>query len=422
MSGKVATRMEMGGVEEDNEPDHTPNKRFLRDISECDRVVHVQYMYVRYLSEINTKAQTFSCAIGFDLVWEASEDEVAEWENDPAGFVPKYVPNFEFPNASSETKEMRAQENGNPFMIVEKPQGKYNFVRILEYLTCFERFELISFPFDVQELTVVMDMSFAEVKKAMFAPPLESYDEDGHPAAGSMLALNRAFCAIPEFHAKRVVVEFASRSAEGEEDNDNDAFRWSQVVIRFQLERRAEGFLGRIAFLSLLLAITSVASFTLDPVEERADRLGFLITLVLASVAFQYIVSNELPQVPYLVLLEKYTISVFTSTVVLLGLVSLLGGDFITSDEKERENLDRIFAIGFVAWLIFSQIVFVVYGFWTRTRERSKFKMGMRKLQRHNFKPSEDSQINVSGSGILKESKKVRKEPVNAFVSFAGHE
>jgi len=379
-------------------------------------------MYVRYLSEINTKAQTFCCAIGFDFVWKASETDVRSWERDPEAFVPEYVPNFEFPNASSETKEMRAQENGNPYMIVEKPQGKYNFVRILEYLTCFGRFELYAFPFDVQELTVVMDMSFAGVEKAIFVPPLESYDEEGHPAAGSMLALNRAFCAIPEFHAKRVVVEFASRSAEGEEDKDDETFRWSQIVIRFQLERRSEGFLGRIAFLCLLLAITSVATFTLDPVEERADRLGFLITLVLASVAFQYIVSNQLPQVPYLVLLEKYTISVFTSTVLLLGLVSLLGGDFITSDEDERERLDRLFGIGFICWLVFSQIVFVLYGLRTRARERGKFMMGMRKLHKYNFNAREDSQINVTWSGMLKESKRVRKEPVNAFVSFEGYE
>lgn len=36
---------------------------------------------------------------------------------------------------------------------------------------------------------------------------------------------------------------------------------------RFQLERRSEGYVARIAFLCFLLSVSSLAAFMMDPVD-----------------------------------------------------------------------------------------------------------------------------------------------------------
>lgn len=409
-----------------------PSQKFIKDWEQCENKVHMKLVYVRYIADVDTVAQTFSVAIGFDMSWKSSAQDVKRWKSDPLNFKPDFIPNFEFPNAKEETMERREQENGNPFKIDIIDGEPYNFLRTLVYLTCMERFELSSFPFDVQELTVTMDTSFFPVQKSMFVPHLNalSIDEDaglhggnepiqhGQPNDGTLLILNRAFCAIPEFRATRVVLEFASRSSPGDEDKE-DAFRWSQVVIRFQLERRSEGYLWRIAFLSVLLAVTAMSAFALN-VDDLSDRQGLLITLILASVAFQYVVQSGLPAVPYIVLLEKLTIATFTSNVVLMLLVSLLSTNFITSDEDTRDRIDTYFAIAYIVWLIFSVGSFFLYGIYCRKVEREKLRMGALALRDHNHDDKEDSAVLVSGTGFLQESVTRPSAGIDGFVSFAG--
>ena len=44
----------------------------------------------------------------------------------------------------------------------------------------------------------------------------------------------------------------------------------------------------------------------INPLSEYADRLSYLVTLLLTLVAFQYSISDSIPNVPYLTLIEAY--------------------------------------------------------------------------------------------------------------------
>ena len=66
----------------------------------------------------------------------------------------------------------------------------------------------------MQDLTVIMDMSFDLKEEALFVPWLESYplDPNATPSGTkNFIQLNRAFSAIPDFDARRIVAEFAVR-------------------------------------------------------------------------------------------------------------------------------------------------------------------------------------------------------------------
>ncbi len=301
-------------------------------------------------------------------------------------------------------------------------------------LTCIERLELQAFPFDVQELTLTMDMTFAPVQKAMFVPSRGIFpkpDTVGNNTVGSSdvmlstadfnspnLILNRQYCTIPDFDVERCVVQFCNTCYAGEEHLVNDAFRWSQVVIRFQIKRRAAGYLYRVGFYNLLLAYTSVCTFALSPVDDLGDRIGFLITLILAAVAFQFIVSQYLPNVSYLTILDKYTFIVFTICCILLGIVSLIGVADVTNEQ--RVLYDRWCLYIYLITLTVVQALFWVYGLRAREKQMEHFKMGELELKKVNYLKM-DTPITVGKGGLLKESQKPMKvSEVCAFVSFDG--
>ena len=54
-----------------------------------------------------------------------------------------------------------------------------------------------------------------------------------------------------------------------------------------------------------LLIVSMFVIFVMDPVEDFADRINICLTLILAAVAFLYVVGEQLPKVPYLTLLDK---------------------------------------------------------------------------------------------------------------------
>lgn len=411
-----------------------PLDRFIQDWNKTEIPVEIKGIFIRHIADVNTIDQSFKIAVGFDMMWPSSALDIQNWNNDPLQFTPEFVPNFEFPNAKEETMERRALENGNPFCIQEVDGVKFNFLRTLVYLTCIERLELHAFPFDVQELTLTMDMSFAPVQKAMFVPGRGAFPKPDITAdsvgksdtilsrgdfTSPLLILNRQYCTIPDFDVERCLIQFQNACYAGDEALGDDAFRWGQVTIRIQLKRKAEGYLYRVAFYNLLLAYSSVCAFALNPVGDLGDRIGFLITLILAAVAFQFIVSQYLPNVSYLTFLDKYTFCVFTLCCALLGVVSYIGiADM--SDEK-RLDADKWCLWLYLFVLTLMQIIFLAYGSKTRQDQLMHLSMGELALKKINHNPKTDVPIGIVRSGLLKESKKPMKmADSTAFVSFAG--
>ena len=248
----------------------TAKEAFYQDVDATKTVIEVNLFYIRYISDISTIEQTFRIAVGIDMEWKATDRDLEDWSKGADAqkdYVPEVVPNFELPNAKEISIERRALENGNPFKLTEST-GK-NFLRAFIEATCLQQFNLRSFPFDVQDLVVNIDMSFALKDKLVFAP---TPNEDA-----SLVILNRQYSAIPEFDFSRTVVKF---------DCDNT---WSRMELHVQMARQPEGPLYRVAFPCFLLTMVTITSFGFDLDLEFAERIAYLVTLVLTFVAFAFV-------------------------------------------------------------------------------------------------------------------------------------
>jgi len=366
-------------------------EQFVKDVEHCRTPIFVELIYVRYLADINLREQSFKVAAGFDLTWRASPEDLKNWEKSPTTFVPSFIPLFEVPNAKEEIIDDRPQENGNPFKIVERDDEQRVFLRRLVYYTCLERYEVVNWPFDVQELTMIINIPFHRTDRTMFSPPLNVLN--GEEAKQPFLKVNRQYCALAEYTISRVVTEFTSQN------------RWSRMTIRFQAVRQASGYMWRLSFLSFLLGLTSLMVFTYDPIEEKSERLGYLITLVLAEVAFALIISNELPQVPYLTYMEKLNLAIFAFTVLLLVAVGFIGSDFVSDDPDVKSEINTFAAIASTTIFLVICMGFTGYGWFLRQREMSKLRMGMQKLNEWNSDPN-DSPLWMTGIEPLNEAQR----------------
>ena len=69
---------------------------------------------------------------------------------------------------------------------------------------------------------------------------------------------------------------------------------------------------------------STLFAFSMDPVDDLTDRFGFVVTLLLTSVALQFVVSTELPKLPYLTLLDEYVVLGFTFLFLIMMMVAII--------------------------------------------------------------------------------------------------
>ncbi len=110
------------------------------------------------------------------------------------------------------------------------------------------------------------------------------------------------------------------------------------------IERIPDYFITNVVIPLFIIVGLAFVSFAL-PLTQLNDRLSVILTMVLTSVAFKYVVAGYLPKVSYLTLLDKYVLISF----VVLGITAVQNAivfrksmdDDVDMDALERG--DRVF-------------------------------------------------------------------------------
>eukprot|EP01137_Pigoraptor_chileana_P012748 Opistho-2@65442 len=91
-------------------------------------------------------------------------------------------------------------------------------------------------------------------------------------------------------------------------------FRTSSDVpnfeVKLRLQRKPQYYIINVSIPLFLLVILSGLAFFLPP-DDLPDRLAVVMTLILAAVAFKFVITSYLPKVPYVTLLDTYVIIAF---------------------------------------------------------------------------------------------------------------
>jgi hypothetical protein len=84
----------------------------------------------------------------------------------------------------------------------------------------------------------------------------------------------------------------------------------TSLEIRFRLQRIPRFYIFQIIIPLFLIVSLGCLASTLH-LSELADRLSIILTLLLTTVAFKYMVAEYIPRVPYITILDKYVTTGF---------------------------------------------------------------------------------------------------------------
>lgn len=258
-----------------------------------------------HIGDISALTGTCTARLWIDVRWLPSNEELQHPEGgsawDPAV-------NFQLINAT-ETKKNEVIQT--PSLKQVGQIKKWHCVVELEGIFA-QHFNLRYFPLDCQSLVVRTEMGNI---KAMRYVAVEHQD--------TVLSVEQSLCPLTGWNWLGAGVSFTGSSPKLSKQGNS----YSQLVVEFKLARQWQPFVWRIVLFVAMLLNSSLLVFGMDPISDFSDRLGFLFTLLLTLVAFEYSIQDLLPAVPYITLLESYmlgcTLWIF-AVVVETGAVKML--------------------------------------------------------------------------------------------------
>lgn len=290
------------------------------------------------LENVEDAAQTFQAKVYFELVWKALPGDWEKWESllksanitnefleavscDPLGtiyddsdaddlnltletkfrerilrsftmtedFVPHWEPGVILSNLIQTVEYDEFAWGSGKFCCVELKGERY-VVKRTQFTGVFaEGFELENFPVDHQKLSVKF-MCISPTIQARLVP---------HPTfrEANCGVILKAHSTLQDWRYKGKFLEF----------NTDEQGRFSTFTVNPVFSRKPQPWIWNICFVVCVLSSTYFCMYSIGP-EDVGDRLAHIGTMLLANVAFRFITSEKLPQLPYLTIIDKYTL------------------------------------------------------------------------------------------------------------------
>lgn len=337
------------------------------------------------ITNINTVKQTFDCRLSLHFVWQPSKLQMEckdkRWRDS------YWYPTFKFPNITKyETREYRvnkrdwAWRKGGPFIMLRqgdrnekgfKDQLTVGAVNkgVIEIIATFaEQFELQQFPFDVQDLTLVIwSLTTAEICQFV---PISLFYTNRDFSGRRFKDCPDLYCPAPGFGLVSLSTRFSTIGSEWIVEDpivDVQTKTFSNIWIRNKVKRKPEVYVVRMVLPMALVTLGSCAAFFIS-LDQEGERLNYGFSTVLTAVVYQLVIYNELPHIPYMTLLDKYILACFIymfCIVIETGVMKEIHE--VSSDKEKVEEIDGLIAWGFLSAYVFLNAWFA----WKSTCERS---------------------------------------------------
>ena len=261
---------------------------------------------IERVSEVSTSEQSFRARLHLYVSYKPTKEDVEKWHEMQASdsisdWEPSWIPKFVFPNLMEIYREEWLPYpcgGQQPWVIVKQGACERGVISRLPYLVsgCLEldgkfaeKFELQNFPWDVQDLTLHV-RSVAPANVCHLTLPFNAND---------VIELNEDASALTDWVVHPPQVEFVIKSS-------SPLSSYSQLNVSLKLERKWQGYVWRLMIILATITLAGLCCFGIDIINDAAERLGFIVTMLLTAVAYQYAISAELPQgLSYLTLLDK---------------------------------------------------------------------------------------------------------------------
>jgi hypothetical protein len=332
---------------------------------------------IEQLDRIDTVNQSFGSEFTVTQSWLWSRKDRARnksfvrvgWEEE--GDNEAYIKSTTDVTASWEPKKLKFPNAVKGDLNIEDDElvlKKYNQLVLWEKRTHVsgifsEKFKLSSFPFDCQDFHI--EIAWQDLESMVKVYP--------NPIRRDFLSLNLTRMVQREYMIHEPIIEtylkptkVVSKDLNSVDDHQRD------IQVNLKGQRYWRSYFWQVILMMALMSTFSLFVFTLD-VSDAGDRLGASTTIFLTLVAFQFSITNFLPRLSYLTLLDKYiTCCMFYNCCVILQ-ISIIAWLITHANVEVTNSFDTILLIINFIILFIGNLGFALYSSkFIIPRERSK--------------------------------------------------
>lgn len=276
----------------------------------------------------------FQAEIEIAIDYLVSRDDVFEYIIRPAGWTPRWHPKtFETLNAY-DAESVRTQVCAPTLKVLEGGQGRELRAEILvSYRGTFEeRFELQSFPFDVQPLHVKLHV---EQESGV---EMEMKDED--TIEDDLTLRLRKKWGNTEWNFLDLRAQYAHK-------HKISRGVVARLFVSCRVRRHARSYLIRIVGVILMICVLTVCIFVIDVTEDLPDLVGHSFMMLLTLTTYSLVVGDILPNLGYLTVLDSIVLISFAFLFFVVLEITFLGRlTYIEDiDPYELHQQSRFFAM-----------------------------------------------------------------------------
>ncbi len=262
--------------------------------------------------------------------------------------------------------------NKQNFKVINTEKEYNDKTKIMAYcyllrLDCVTHMNLQNFPFDVQKLMVKLALrKDSGLYHRGSGSSFDSVVRDAPPAAFKILKPSAAFAstmlngnyALDEFDVQKDI----DAHLEGADQ---------YIILNFTVKRRWKYYFWGVAFILILLNLISLftlLAYSFDAVLSTAS------TMIVAKVAFLFIIRGMLPKTNVLTLIDKYVYCSFLlDFAVLLKVVAGEVDSLFVATSRKWVDIDRkVLLLGNFAACIIMHMVLFIYAMCSHNAEKKK--------------------------------------------------
>jgi len=227
-----------------------------------------------------------------------------------------------------------------------------------------EPYELKSFPFDVQALTLKMTSSIpCEVMQGS-GPPKEILSFSELPSATSVVQVSNFGASNTYELSSRVKCTPGKTSAK---QSTTGTVR-PTFYMKMKVKRMASTYMWNFILPLFLIVLMTFSAWGIE-VGEVGERLSVSLTMVLTAIAMKLQVSDKLPTIYYTTFIDQYVTASFFCIFCVVAQNALIG---LVEDEEERQTLDGICFQTMLGAFLLGNFFFMLYAAWIRRQMNFK--------------------------------------------------
>lgn len=234
-------------------------------------------------------------------------------------------PNFEF-------------INGMPSKI-EKTVEREGYVEYRVKATFVQQYNFKSFPFDVQNLNIIIEDKSLNMSKLVFLP---DYEESGLDPQAYVVGWQ-----FKDFVAENVVHKYPGEN-------------YSRIIFTISIQREIFPVFMKNFVPITLITLISLLSFAVS-IQNYSQRISIGITTLFSAVAYHLATLSTLPPLSYLTLFDRIMLAIYSLFLFNIG-VSVQGMRLVDRKQVERatvfeDKMQKLLPIVVIVLLIFFTII-----------------------------------------------------------------